>query len=136
MSTSNWIGLTCGIVELCASTITTIHISRGSKSHFAYVLMAFTFGFGVYQVIQFWNIKNNFNLYVNFCIKYLNYWCYLQSWFFGMKYLDSWIISIAKPKFNLNHSHYLKWGGAILYTLALLILMIVTITTYSQYGGY
>lgn len=51
-----------------------------------------------------------------------------------MKYLDSWIISVSKPKFNLDHSHYLKWGVAIVYTVTLLILMVVTIATYAQFG--
>lgn len=51
-----------------------------------------------------------------------------------MKYLDSWIISVAKPKFNLDHSYYLKWGVAIVYTVTLLILMTVTIATYAQFG--
>ncbi len=51
-----------------------------------------------------------------------------------MKYLDSWIISVSKPKFNLDHSHYLKWGVAIVYTVTLLILMTVTIATYAQFG--
>ena len=99
---SSWISLAMGIIDVVACSITAYHITKTSKSTFALILLAFSFGFGFYEIVHnFVLLIYWFNFYALNVFKYFYYFCYLQAWFFSMKYLDSYIVSRLNSKFTL-----------------------------------
>lgn len=94
-----------GAVMICAALATTVKIYRGSKSGFAYILMAFTLGNGLVNVGFFLTDairtprvlgKTTFH-FANFTavslVGYTYYLMSLQAWVFGFRYLESAINS-------------------------------------------
>jgi hypothetical protein len=84
-------------------------INQGSKSHFAFLLMAFTFFDGSYQFSMFFingfrhsyvvagKTHHSVNMYADLAATYCYNLVSLQSWIFGMKYLQSAMFCSLTP---------------------------------------
>mgnify|MGYP006950326855 CR=1 FL=1 len=75
---SSWLSLAWGIIDIIASSITTHHIMTTSKSTFALILLAFSFGIGFYEIFHGFLLQIYwYNFYALAVFKYFYYFCYL-----------------------------------------------------------
>jgi hypothetical protein len=101
--------LVSGVFMMSASAYVIYKVYKGSKSQFAYVLMAFTFVDGainfaflfvyvyVHPVLVGGNVNHVVNMYAFQTTSYCYYLESLQSWIFGMKYLESAMLCSLTP---------------------------------------
>jgi hypothetical protein len=101
--------LASGVIMMSASTFVMYRVYKGSKSVFAYSLMAFTFLDGAQFFACYFISLNAHPIYadgqtfqvVNFHASQTQVYCYtlisLQSWIFGMKYLESAMLYSLTP---------------------------------------
>jgi hypothetical protein len=84
---------------MSASANVIYKVYKGSQSQFAYVLMAFTFLDGAQNFANFfiYVIGHPVNIYAKQTKKYCFYLVSLQSWIFGMKYLESAMLCSLSP---------------------------------------
>ena len=94
---------------MSASAYVIYKVYKGSKSQFAYVLMAFTFLDGAQNFAYFFiSVYRNpvdvgeqtfhgVNIYAFETAIYCFYLVSLQSWIFGMKYLESAMLCSLTP---------------------------------------
>lgn len=81
--------------------LTAWHVFKGSQSKFAYVLVLYTFGFGIYDIFGKFVVTGlPRNDYVSFTFNYMYYLLFLQGWIFSMKYLDSAVLSMQTTVLN------------------------------------
>jgi hypothetical protein len=74
----NYDHLVCGCLILLACTITAVHIYRGSRAEYAITLIAFAFGFGLYNVIGGYLVQSfNYNFYLTTTSKFIYYMLYV-----------------------------------------------------------
>ncbi len=66
-----------------------------------------------------------------------NYWYYLvsmQSWIFGMKYLESAMLySLTDPCIPCHKVRYINWAGIFIYTIVMLAMLIWCLVTFPGY---
>ncbi len=106
----NYTCLATGVFMMSASTYVIYKVYKGSKSQFAYVLMAFTFldgaqNFATCFIYVYRHpihvVDQTFycaNMYAAETTTYCFYLVSLQSWIFGMKYLESAMLcSLTHP---------------------------------------
>ncbi len=101
--------LASGVLMMSASAYVIYKVYKGSKSQFAYVLMAFTFVDGAQNFAKFLIyvyrhpllVGEKTYMFVNFFAIQTTSYCYyyvsLQSWIFGMKYLESAMLCSLTP---------------------------------------
>jgi hypothetical protein len=106
----NYTYLASGVFMMSVSAFVIYKVYKGSKSQFAYVLMAFTFLDGVQNFASFFlevyrhpvQVGEQTLYYENIYALLTLYYCFLlvslQSWIFGMKYLESAMLcSLSAP---------------------------------------
>lgn len=115
--------LTCGLILLTPCCVTMNKIRTGSQIPFAYVMMSFTLGYALLDIISYFNLT-----YVNNDIEarcWQNYFYFLlslQSWLFASRYLES-ALSCHQVESNSKFP-YVKWGVTSLYICALTFYLI------------
>ena len=125
--------LVCGITLILASLATIWKINKGSKSTFAYVLMAFTLLWGIQDTCGFFIESIRRVVVVNGEVYYLEsvraiiidngcyMWTAIQTYIFAMKYLESSIqMSVRKPCCTFKCINVMLWVGALGFTLIVL----------------
>ncbi len=105
----NYTYLSSGVLNMSASAYVIYKVYKGSKSQFAYVLMAFTFVDGAQDFATFFifayrhpilvgdKVYHTANFYANQTVFYCFLMVSLQSWIFGMKYLESAMLCSLTP---------------------------------------
>lgn len=82
--------LVCGGLLLAVSLATLRHIYTGSRSHFAFTLIAFVTSFALFYITDYFErSSNNPNTRLKYSMDFAYYLLYIQSWVFAMKYLES-----------------------------------------------
>ncbi len=101
--------LATGVLMMSASAYVIYKVYKGSKSQFAYVLMAFTFLDGAQNFAYFFiSIDRHLVLFGDQTLYVVNIYasqtincCFLmvslQTWIFGMKYLESAMLCSLSP---------------------------------------
>jgi hypothetical protein len=131
---------------ICAAGLTTFKVYKGSKSAFAYILLAFTFGNGIVNVGFFLTdaIKTTKVLgktvyhFASFkAVSWVGYTYYLmsiQAWIFSFRYLDS-AINSSPQKFIISPIclKVIFWDGIIIYSLLLIGQLIWLLVTFPGY---
>ncbi len=123
------ISLINGILTFAIAICTTIMIYKGSKSKFAYIQLAFAFGFGLHflsvAVYNYFPVKvtisdkNYFlpNFYAFWSASAFYFLLSLQQWLFSMKYLQIAFIVQCKPKLTDQHLKFIKWTVICIYSI-------------------
>ncbi len=146
LPTMSYTCLASGVFMVSSSAFVIYQVHRGSKSQFAYVLMAFTFLDGAQNFAQFFvyvylhpiNVGEKTYYSENIYASQTTFYCYylvsLQSWIFGMKYLESAMLcSLTAPCIPYFKVRYINWAGILIYTLAMLAMFIWSLVTYPGY---
>jgi hypothetical protein len=128
---------------MISSSYVLYKIWKGSKSAFAYVLMAFTlldgaqffftyFIFAYSQSLQIGDQKvQALNPYAYLTAYYAFYLVSLQPWFFGIKYLESAMCcSLIQPCISPRLVKIIGWVVTIVYTSAMVILWTIVMSTF------
>ncbi len=142
----NYTELASGVLMMSASTYVIYKVYKGSKSQFAYVLMAFTFLDGAENFASFFISKYRhpilvgdltfhcINIYANQTETYCYYMVSLQSWIFGMKYLESAMLSsLTPPCIPSFKVKYINCTGILIYTIVMLAMFILSLITFPGY---
>ena len=124
--------LVTAIIILTLGLYVFYKIYTGSKSMFANLLMGFTIGLGLQNAATFvifmfpteYRTPDNFalpNFYAIATCIFFFFLLSLQTWIFGMKYLESAIIcSLTQPLLSINTVRNLNWFVISVYTLFML----------------
>ncbi len=140
--------LSCGVIMMSASISVIYRVYKNSKSQFAYVLMAFTFidgaqnfaSFLIHLFNQTVHADNQAFYALNFYASQTEDYCYflvsLQSWIFGMKYLESAMFCSLTPACLASQKvRYINWAGISIYTLLMLAMWIWCMVTFPGYAN-
>lgn len=138
--------LASGLIMMSCSLYLYYKIYTGSKSTFAFVLMGFTFLDGAQNFAIFFVTAFMHPIYVNghpyfsasqYALLTLNncfYLMSLQSWIFGMKYLESaFTCCLTPPCISPLSVRILKWLGIFIYTTAIVVMWICEMATFPGY---
>lgn len=129
--------MVAGLISMSVSTYVLRKICNGSKSKFAYALMAFTFIMGATNLSLFFISKFRFsyivagqtryseNFYAFQTANYCYYLVTLQSWVFGMKYLESSMFSSLTPACITTHSVRIINCTVIIIYVAVMVAMYI-----------
>ncbi len=142
----NYAELASGVLMMSASAYVNYKVYKGSKSQFAYALMAFTFLDGAQNFADFFisvyrhpiyvgdQTFHGVNIYAYQTTLYCYYIVSLQLWIFGMKYLESAMLcSLTAPCIPHSKVIYINWTGILIYTLAMLAMFIWSLVTFPGY---
>ncbi len=131
---------------ISASVFVIYKVYKGSKSKFAYALIAFTFLDGAIKLSFFLILVNvhpvfvdgqpNYfaNFYVYQTVNYFYLLVSLQSWIFGMKYLESAMLcSLTSPCVSSQKVRYINWAGITTYSVVMLAMFMWCLITFPGY---
>ncbi len=129
--------LLSAVIMISTSIYVIYKIHKGSKSTFAYLLMAFTLLDGAQNFTLFFFSAHRRSIYldgqthyfINMYASQTATFCYylvsLQSWIFGMKYLESAMFcSLTPPCITSLVIRYIKWAGISIYTFLMLAMFV------------
>ncbi len=144
----NYTNLASGVILMSASSFVISKVCKGSQSKFAYVLMALTFIDGaidfalffilvyLHPVIVRGQTYQVFNIYAFETALYCYYMVSLQSWIFGMKYLESAMLcSLTSPCISPLKVRYINWTCILIYTIVMLAMFIWCILSFPGFGS-
>ena len=132
------------VILFTASTFTFNTLYQGSKSNFGYILIAFTFLYGFsclsffimflfpndkfYQLPHFKKLPNGYAWLTN---EYLYNLLSLQSWIFGLNYLQSGILcSHEATCISVDFLKCIGWAGGLCFTAIMIISWCILMTTF------
>lgn len=126
----------CSCILLPLATLTTYLIYKGSGANFAYMLMMFTFGFGILDLILFCLIPAciSYNSDVQKTFNYCWYLLFLQGWEFAIKYLESAMNSQARPFLKPKMVMLIRWTVTSIYVSTMLTMYLTDIITYPGFS--
>ncbi len=133
--------LTEAIILFPASIFTFNKLCQGSKSHFAYLIIAFTLATGLcrltYFIMYLFPIQKvqEPNGYVYITIYNFYLLLSLQPWIFGMKYLWSGVLcSLQATWLTLDWVKWMGWTGGLCYALFIITCWCVLMATFPGYS--
>lgn len=143
--------LASSVIMLGGAAFLVNKVYKGSKSRFAYWLIAFTFTDGLVNLAFFvedanpetYLINNQTNYFLNFyafaTINYFYLQLSLQSWIFAMRYLESAVNSSFETGIanHLTHNRlqFIRWSVIILYELALTSAYLIVMISFPGYDN-
>ncbi len=128
------------VVLFPTTSLTLKKLYQGSKSLFAYLLIAFTLGYGFSKLVYFIN-----NLFPKGTVQeptgyvfITNYYFYfllsLQCWIFGNKYLWSGVLCSQEATcLSLNCVKWMGWTGGLCYALLMISCWCILMATFPGY---
>ena len=128
------------VILLPASTFTISKLYLGSKSHFAYLIIAFTLADGLSRFAKF--IINKFpietvefpNGYALITNNYFYWLLSLQSWIFGTKYLWSGVLCSKEANWlSLERIKWMGWIGGSCFAILMLTCWCILMTSFPGY---
>jgi hypothetical protein len=113
-------GLTCGVLMLGPCLMTLRKIYNGSKTTFSYVMMLFTLGYSVCDVVTFLDLTLDVNQVKARCYQnYVYFLLAIQSWLFACRYLES--AQRCRVSTEINTIQRIKWAVISVYIVALTV---------------
>jgi hypothetical protein len=128
------------LILLPASTLTMWKIYKGSKSNFAYLLVAFTLADVICRLTTF-----IYSQYPNESVKLPNYYVMItnfyffnllsfQSWTFAIKYLWSGKLSSLESNcLSLNCVKWIGWTAGLCYAILMITCWCILMATFPGY---
>ena len=128
------------VILLSASIFTFNRLYQGSKSKFAYLLVAFTFAYVINKIAHFIS-----NLYPNETVQlsngyaeitniYFYFLLSLQSWIFGMKYLWSGTVcTLESTCLTLDCIKFIGWIGGLCFAIFMITCYSILMATFPGY---
>ena len=126
-----WLSLAIGVTIIIAAIVLWLKIFMGSKSLFAYELIIYMAGYGIWFVIFF--VTTAFYKWNARCSSLFFYqWLAVQSWIFAMKYLHSAALSARHFKFTPAQILNIKRIGITVYSVAMFSLCVAHYIVYTR----
>ena len=141
----NYSQLLCGLVLLIPATLTLVKVVRGSKSLFAYAMIAgaycYAFKFLLWYSINMHPKEQDFcntGFYYNFYVHNFAYSFYVaisvQQWIFALKYLQSSQEITNKPVIQPDTVYRINQAVSYVYLISILISLLIKLATFPGYG--
>ena len=134
------------IVVFCFASVTFYKISKGSKSSFALILNAFTFGYFVVYFLEYFVQSDRKEISVQgytvsvyffqfvLAVNYLYFSLSTQSWIFALKYLESAMnFTPENTCLSFNLIRIIKWIGIGLFLISNLVCYLWLAITFPGY---